>query len=131
MRHISLWKSGVCRYFFSAVEGIFCLFTGGLLIAGLLLAGTVPAQLMIWLMHILWSISAFLTGRRAGLHGRKYGIFTGVLCSILLILFLFAGNLALQETISKRLLIRCCFILPAGVAGGIAGVNTRLRKPPY
>lgn len=131
MRYISLWKSAVSRYFFSVLEGIFWLAVGGLLIVKILMLGTVPAQMMIWLMHVLWCASAFLTSRRAGLHGRKYGILTGLLCSILLCMLLTAGNFLMHETLSERLLIRCLLIFPAGIAGGIAGVNTRLKKPPY
>jgi len=131
MRHISLWKSDICRYFFSVLEGVCYLAVGGLSFAGLLLAGTVPAQMMIWLMHILWSISAFFTGRRAGLHGRRHGMMTGLLCSLFLCMLLFAGNLALHEEISARMLTRCLFIVPAGIAGGMTGVNTRIKKPPY
>ena len=131
MRYISVWKSGICRYFLSVAEGVCCLAVGGLSLAGLLLAGTVPAQLMIWLMHFLWSISAFFTGRRAGLHGRRHGMMTGLLCGLFLCMLLFIGNLALHEAFSKRMLIRCLCILLAGIVGGMTGVNTRLKKPPY
>ena len=131
MRHVSLWKSSICRYFFSILEGGCCLALGGLGIAGLSMLGTIPAPFMIWLMHILWSISAFFTGRRAGLHGRRHGIMTGFLCSLFLCVLLFSGNLALHEEISARMLTRCLCILPAGIAGGMTGVNTRIKKPPY
>lgn len=131
MRHVSLWKSDICRYFFSLLEGVFCLAIGSLLCAGLLMFGNIPARFMIYLMHVLWSISAFSAGRRAGLHGRRHGILTGMLCGLGLCALLLGGCLAFQEIITARLLTRCLLILPAGMAGGITGVNTKLKKPPY
>ncbi len=131
MRHVSLWKSDVCRYCISLLEGIFCISAGSLCIALLLLTGSIPAQVLIWLMHILWGVSAFFTARRAGLHGRRHGIQTGFLCSLLLCMLLFTGGMLLHEPLTKRFFIRCLLMFPAGIAGGIIGVNTRLRKPPY
>lgn len=131
MRHISIWKSNLLRYFFSILESVFLLAAGGLCISGLLLIGNLPAVMLIWMMHILWSISAFCAGRRAGLHGRRYGILTGMLCGILLCLLLFAGCLVLRESVTERILFRSLLILLSSIAGGVIGVNTRLRKPPY
>lgn len=131
MRHPSIWKSKTGRYLLPTLEGLVCLSGGGLFCAGLLLIGTIPAIIMTYLMHILWSISAFCSGRRAGLHGRTHGIRTGFICSIILCVILFCGCFALQEEITQRLLVRCLLMLPAGIAGGIIGVNTKLKKPPY
>ena len=131
MRHVSLWKSEVCRYSFSLLEVIVCISVGSLCIALLLQVSSIPAQVLIWLMHILWSLSAFFAARRAGLHGRRHGILTGFLCGLLLCILLLTGGVLLHETITERIFIRCLLIIPAGITGGIAGVNTRLRKPPY
>ena len=131
MRHVSLWKSDISRYFFSILESVILLAVNSLCISGVLLLGSLPAGMLIWTMHILWSISAFCAGRRAGLHGRKYGILTGLLCGMLLCILLFVGCLLLQEAVTSRMLTRCLLILPSGIAGGVTGVNTKLRKPPY
>lgn len=131
MRHVSLWKLHTGRYILSVLKGLFCMTAGGLCIAGLLLAGNIPAPVMILLMHFLWSIGTFSAGRCAGFHGRKHGILTGFLCAFCMILLLLAGNVILQEEFTDRMLTRMLCMLCAGIAGGIVGVNTRLRKPPY
>ncbi|MDE5753323.1 MAG: TIGR04086 family membrane protein [Oscillospiraceae bacterium] len=131
MRHFSIWKSRTGKYLLPTLEGIIYLSGGGLLCAGLLMINTIPAVIMTWLMHVLWSMSAFCSGRRAGFHGRTHGIRTGFICSTILCMILFAGCLLLQEELTKRLLIRCLLIFPSGIAGGICGVNTKLKKPPY
>ncbi|MDE5738310.1 MAG: TIGR04086 family membrane protein [Oscillospiraceae bacterium] len=131
MRHASIWKSNIGRYLFSTLEGLVCLFGGGLFCAGLLLIGTIPAIAMTYFMHVLWSVSAFCSGRRAGFHGRTHGIRTGFICSMILCMILFCGCFALQEDITERLFTRCLLMLVAGVIGGIVGVNTKLKKPPY
>ncbi|MDE5769460.1 MAG: TIGR04086 family membrane protein [Oscillospiraceae bacterium] len=131
MRHFSIWKSRTGKYLLPTLEGLFCLACGGLLCAGLLLLGTIPALVMTWLMHGLWAFSAFCAGRRAGLHGRTNGIRTGLICSFLLCAILCAGCLILEELPTERILTRCLLMCPAGITGGIIGVNTKLRKPPY
>ncbi|MBE6876437.1 MAG: TIGR04086 family membrane protein [Ruminococcus sp.] len=131
MHHVRLWKSVLFRYLFSVLEGIFWIFAGGLGTAFLLTAGTLPAQMLIWMMHFLWSTGAFLSARRAGFHGRRHGIRTGFLCSLFLCLILFSGCVLLKETVTVRMFTRCLLMFPAGIAGGIAGVNKKLHKPPY
>jgi len=131
MRHVSLWKSHTGRYFFSILKGLCCTAIGGLCIAGILLVGNLSAPVMILLMHILWSAGTFAAGRCAGFHGRKHGILTGLLCAFCMSLLLLTGCVLLHEEIRIRMLIRMLFMFCAGIAGGIAGVNTRLRKPPY
>ncbi|MDE5793042.1 MAG: TIGR04086 family membrane protein [Oscillospiraceae bacterium] len=131
LRHASIWQSKIGKYLFPTLEGLVWLSGGSLLCAGLLLIGTIPAIAMTYLMHILWSISAFCSGRRAGFHGRTHGIRTGFICSVILCVILFLGCFALQENITERLLTRCLFMLITGIIGGIIGVNTKLKKPPY
>ncbi len=126
-----LWKSVTGCYLRSVLEGVLFLGAGGLLCAGCCLSVSIPEQIMIILMHILWSISAFYAGKRAGLRQRKHGLGTGLICSVLLCMLLSIGCLLMQEILSARLLIRCFCILLSGMAGGVVGVNTRLRKPPY
>ncbi|MDE6729918.1 MAG: TIGR04086 family membrane protein [Oscillospiraceae bacterium] len=131
MRHFSIWKSRTGKYLFPTLEGLLCLACGGLLCAGLLLLGTIPALVMTWLMHGLWICSAFCAGRRAGLHGRTHGIRTGLICSFLLCMILCTGCLILEQFPTEWLFTRCLLMCPAGITGGIIGVNTKLRKPPY
>ncbi len=131
MRRVSLWKSAGFRYSCSVLKGLFWMIPGSLGIARLMQSGTIPAQALVWMIHILWSICAFAAARCAGFHGRKHGIRTGLLCSLALCVFLLAGMLLLHESFSRRLLVRILLMLVSGMAGGIAGVNTRLRKPPY
>ena len=131
MRHVSLWKSHTGRYILSVLKGLSCIAIGGLCTAGILLAGNLPAPVLILLMHLLWSIGTFSAGKCAGFHGRKHGILTGFLCALLMSLLLVAGSVILQEEITGRMLVRIGCMFCAGIAGGIAGVNTRLRKPPY
>lgn len=130
MRHVRLWKSVPCRYLFSVLEGMFCIFAGGLGTAFLLINGSIPAQVLVWMMHILWSIGAFSASRRAGFHGRRHGIRTGFFCTAFLCMILFSGCLLLKETVTAGMLTRCLLMFPAGIAGGIAGVNKKLHKPP-
>ncbi|MBR0483841.1 MAG: TIGR04086 family membrane protein [Oscillospiraceae bacterium] len=131
MHHVRVWKSVLYRYLFSVLEGVFCIFAGGLGIAFLLTAGTLPARVLVWMMHFLWSSGAFFASKRAGFHGRRHGICTGFVCSLFLSLFLFAGCVFLKEAVTARMFTRCLLMFPAGIAGGIAGVNQKLRKPPY
>ena len=131
MRNYSIWKSNTGKYLLPTLEALLWLSGGGLLCAGLLLIGTVPAIAMIYIMHVLWSISAFFSGRRAGFHGRTHGIRTGLICSVILCMILFCGCFVLQEQITGRLFTRCLLMLLAGMVGGIIGVNTKLKKPPY
>ncbi|MBD5144118.1 MAG: TIGR04086 family membrane protein [Oscillospiraceae bacterium] len=131
MRRASIWNSKIGKYLLPTLEGLLYLSSGGLFCAGLLLIGTIPAIAMTYFMHILWCISAFCSGRRAGFHRRTHGIQTGFICSMILCIILFCGCFALQETFTERLFTRCLLILVAGVIGGIVGVNTKLKKPPY
>lgn len=131
LRHFSIWKSRTGKYLLPTLEGLCCLACGGLLCAGLLLLGSIPALVMRWIANILWAVSSFCAGRRAGLHGRTHGIRTGLICSLLLCVILCAGCVMLGETLTERLLIRGILMCPAGIAGGIIGVNTKLRRPPY
>ncbi|MBR1555291.1 MAG: TIGR04086 family membrane protein [Oscillospiraceae bacterium] len=131
MHHVRLWKSVLFRYVFSILEGIFWILAGGLGIAFLLTAGTLPARVLVWMMHFLWSLGTFFASKRAGFHGRRHGIRTGLLCSLFLSVILLAGCLLLKETVTARMLTRCLLMIPAGMTGGIAGVNQKLHKPPY
>ena len=99
--------------------------------AGMLLKLNFSAPVMIWLMHGLWSIGAFTAGRCAGFHGRKHGILTGLYCAFWMSLLFLAGSMLMQEEFTVRMLVRIGCMLCAGTAGGVAGVNARLTRPPY
>ena len=131
MRHVSLWKSHIGRYFLSVLKGLCLIAAGGFGIAGILLAGNLSAPVMVWLMHILWSAGAFTAGRCAGFHGRKHGILTGLLCGFCMSMLFLTGCVLLHEEYKTGMLIRFLMMFCAGIAGGIAGVNVRLKKPPY
>ena len=131
MRYVSLWKPAFFRYFFSVLNGIFCMIAGGLLTAGLLMIGNLPAPFLIGISHFLWCLGALTAGQKAGFHGRRHGIRTGFFCGVLFCCLLFAGHYLFQETDSGKMALRCILILLSGTAGGVWGVNTRLKKPPY
>jgi len=126
-----LWKSETGCCLLSVLRGLLCLSIGGFLLACLLSAFGIPALVMTVLMHILWSISAFVSGRCAGRHLRRHGLKIGFFSGLLLCTALLAGCLALHEPMTGKLLIRCVLQLMAGMTGGVLGVNTKLKKPPY
>lgn len=122
------WKSAVYRHILAVLEGVFWMACGGLLLSLLLLKlGAPPAMLMRILTQILWCMGAFLSGRRAGSHGRRHGIRTGLICGALLCSILASGAVLLHEVWHMEMLLRMVLILMAGAIGGIIGVNTRIK----
>lgn len=131
MHVIQIRKSKLFRYICFLLESTGIFFIGGFCLCGIMLSGTIPAVMLIWMAHLLWSMSAFCLARRMGMHGRRYGMFRGLLCGVLVCVLLFIGNALLHEIVTKRILVRCLLILLSGIVGGVIGVNTPIRKPPY
>ena len=130
-RHWRPWKSAVFRYLASVTEGLFWMGCGGLLLSLILWKAGMPSSVVMQLLTgLLWCMGAFLSGRRAGLHGRHHGIVAGLLCGGMLCLTMLTGVAWMGETMHRTHLLRMAMILLAGACGGMIGVNTRLYKPP-
>lgn len=125
------WRSAVFRHLLAVLGGMLWMTCGGLLLSMLLLfMGEPTAMVMQIMVHLLWCAGAFLSGRTAGLHGRRHGIRTGFICGLLLCAVLLCGVVLLHEAWHMTLLYRMGLILLSGICGGIIGVNTKLRRPP-
>lgn len=74
------------------------------------------------------SIGAFVTGYTSGKKKRKNGLINGLFYGLLLYLLLFFLGLPIvREGISALCIVKLAVILLFSAAGGIKGVNTRLR----
>lgn len=125
------WRSAVFRHLLAVLEGMLWVGCGGLAVTlAVWKLGSPSGAVMRLVSVLLWSAGAFLAGRRAGKHGRRHGIRTGLLCGGLLCLLLLCGMVLLKEEWHGALLVRMAAMLLSGAIGGIIGVNTRLKAPP-
>lgn len=133
MRHRTCrpWRSAVFRHLLAALEGSFWVGCGGILLAfAVWKLGSPSAAVMRLAAVLLWSVGAFLAARRAGKHGRRHGIRTGLVCGGMLCLVQLCGTVLLHEAWHSAVLLRMAGMLLAGSIGGISGVNTKLKAPP-
>ncbi len=131
MQHWRPWQSPVLRLLLAQLSGFVWIAAGAVLLACLLLVCNVPAWLLVWLSDAIWCASGFRAGRCAGFHARHSGIRHGMLCGVGMGAVLMLACLVLKGTLSRRVMVRCMLLLAAAVCGGVCGVNTRLRRPPY
>lgn len=131
MRRMHPWKSPVLRLLLAVLWGAAVMTACVLPAAGLLLVTAIPEWLLVWMADAFWCIGAFLAGNKAGFHGRRRGILTGLLCGGLLCLVLLVVCVLMKGTIPLRVLVRCILLLAAGMCGGVRGVNRKLTGPPY
>ena len=130
MRGVRPWKSILFRAGMSAAEGLLVVVAGGFLLAALILwLGLPSAPVLRFAARTLWAAGSFLAGRRCGLHGRRFGIGEGLLCGGILWMLWLCGALLLHEA-PDRLWIPALLLPVSGACGGVAGVNTKLRKSP-
>ena len=130
MRGVRPWKSIVFRVALAAAEGMLAVLTGGFLLAVLILKLGLPsAGVLRFAAGVIWAAGAFLAGRRSARHGRRHGAAEGALCGFVLVLLWLCGAALFGET-PDSFLLRIIVLPLSGAAGGILGVNTRLRKPP-
>ena len=129
MRHFRQKQSALFRHLLAVAEGMFWVAGGGALCAGLLLVtGVLPAAVLHGCGAVLWCGGAFMAGRRAGLHGRRHGLLSGLCCGVLLMLVLLCGTVLLRETAAPGYWLRCLLLLPSGASGGGVGVNSRVIR---
>ncbi|MBE6851792.1 MAG: TIGR04086 family membrane protein [Ruminococcus sp.] len=131
MRRDSIWKSSVFRIILSSFYGLAWMAGGAALLTILLLFMSIPERFLILSADILWCFGTFQAGRLAGKHARLHGIRTGFLCSALMCGILLAVCIGMDAELSARVGLRSAMLLPAGICGGICGVNTKIKKPPY
>lgn len=130
MRGVRPWRSIVFRITLAAAEGMLAVLIGGFLLAVLILKLGLPsAGILRFAAGLVWAIGAFLAGRRSGRHGRRYGAAEGALCGFVLTVLWLCGAVLFHET-PDSLWVHSIALPLSGAAGGILGVNTRLRKPP-
>lgn len=130
MRHFRQEQSALFRHLLAVAEGMLWVGGGGALCAGLLLVtGVLPAAVMHGFGAVLWCGGAFMAGRRAGLHGRRHGLLSGLCCGGSLLLVLLCGTVLLRETAAPGYWVRCLLLLPSGASGGVLGVNSRASRP--
>lgn len=98
-------------------------------LAALRLCGDVSAQAVRLLLTLLAGVSAYAAGRRCGYHGRHRGILMGCVCAGSLWLLLLCGCVLTQGS-GRTLPVRLAVMLLAGAAGGIRGVNRKLKRSP-
>ncbi len=131
MRHRRPWKSPAFRLLAAMLCGVGAAALWLAPMAGLLLLTSVPEWLLQWLGHAAWMCGGFCAGRCTGFHARRHGLGNGLaagagLCGLLLaICFGMKGNLTAAVS------LRCLLVLATAAAGGIAGVNQKLRRAPF
>ena len=130
MRGVRPWKFMLFRILVSGAEGMLIVLAGGFLLAVLILwLGLPSAGVLRGAAGVVWAVGSFLAGRRCGCHGRRRGAWEGFLCGCFLLLFRFGGAVALHE-MPYYVLLPALLLPVSGAAGGICGVNTKIRKAP-
>ncbi|MCR5718866.1 MAG: TIGR04086 family membrane protein [Oscillospiraceae bacterium] len=130
MRGVRPWRSSVFRLLFAAAEGFLIVCSGSVMTALLIWKAGLPSAVILrTVSEILWGMGAFFAGRRSGLHGRRQGAAEGALCGAILFLIWLCGVVIFKEA-PKSMLLQGIMMPLTGAAGGILGVNTRLKKPP-
>ncbi len=88
-----------------------------------------------WLLRSIadgfWCLGAFRGGRAAGFHARHHGIGNGILTGAGMCAVHFAMQLHLEGECTVHLPVRCVCLLCFAAAGGVYGVNQKLKGPPY
>lgn len=116
----------------SALSGIAVFFCFSAVLAVILFLTDVPYR-MYWIFSsAVIAVSSFEAGRTGGYHRRKAGIITGIICSFSVFLtaavcFLFTSGKAEPFRTAFSFMIS----LISGAAGGVYGVNIRLKGRPF
>lgn len=130
MRGVRPWKSIVFRAGMSAAEGLLAVMGGGFLLALAVYRFGLPSGgVLRTASGILWAGASIWAGRRCGMHGRRCGIAEGGLCGVLLWGCRLCGALLLHEMPAHPGFL-LLLLAGSGAAGGVIGVNTKLRKAP-
>ena len=130
MRGFRPWRSGGFRLAVSCTEGAVFVLGAWFLTAFLVWKlGLPPMGVLRFFAGVSFTVGAFLSGRRMGLHGRHRGALEGAACGIVLEMMRVAVSLT-QGGLPMHLAAHTVMLCLAGAAGGIVGVNTKRRKPP-
>ena len=131
MRQVHHNVRSIARYLTAAAGGLLFPAAGVLCLAGLtMVCGLLPAALTRIAAQLFWWMGAAWAGWYAGLHGRRHGAATGLVCGMLLSAAAAAGAHYLGDGVTSRTAVRCVGMLVCGIAGGILGVDTRIHRPP-
>ncbi len=122
-KYYSLIVSLVCGLAVSALVFFICSLA--------LSMSDLPYAVTVFMGMAVVASGGYAAGRSFGKRKRRKGIKCGVICALFLTgmfavaSLVFTGGIAVIGTLKKALLI-----LLFSVAGGISGVNTKIRKPP-
>ncbi len=117
-------------YLKAGLSGLIWTAAGGCAAALLLWKFPQSGQFMPALASVIWCLGGFRSGSCAGRHFRRHGMQRGLLCGCLLCMLLGIGCLCMNGSLTPRVLGRCLWVLTGAAAGGIRGVNRRIRGAP-
>lgn len=91
----------------------------------------IPTVIVSILLSLSLSAGGFLSGYLYGHQKRRGGIKGGIICGVILyaIIFVF-GIFYLKSIPSLALIKRLILLCVSGAAGGIVGVNSKIKQPP-
>ncbi|MGN0621261.1 MAG: TIGR04086 family membrane protein [Porcipelethomonas sp.] len=91
----------------------------------------IPYGITVFMGSVVVASGGFAAGRSLGKRKRRGGIKCGVICACALtaafiaLSFFLTGKIHVPGVLKKSVLLLVC-----SVAGGISGVNTKIKRPP-
>lgn len=91
-----------------------------------------PESAIIIMIDFVLCAGGFISGFQFGKVKRRKGIAGGLICGIWLsLIVLLFGLFYMRKLVFLVMIKNLFFLCISGAAGGIFGVNTKIRKPPY
>lgn len=92
----------------------------------------IPESAINIMIDFVMCAGGFISGFQFGKLKRRKGIAGGLLCGLwLALIVMFFGLLYMRKLVFLSTISNLFFLCLSGAVGGVFGVNTKIRRPPY
>lgn len=92
----------------------------------------IPESAIVIMIDFVLCAGGFMSGFQFGKTRRKKGIAGGLLCGLWLwLVVMIFGLLYVKKFVFLKIVKNLIFLCLSGGTGGVFGVNTKIRRPPY
>lgn len=92
----------------------------------------IPESAINIMIDFVMCAGGFISGFQFGKLNRRKGIVGGLICGVwLALIVMFFGLLYMRKLVFLTTIGNLFFLCMSGAVGGVFGVNTKIRRPPY